>query len=465
MATSRSSFSLPTPLPFQREGISWLAPRRFAYLGDRMGLGKSLQLALAAKLHHPSSFPLVLCPAIAIPQWRKLLHAVWDGSALASPPTVVSFAALQNSVTFSSLRSTPWPIIIVDEAHALQSLTSQRSRNVLGETGLLHSTDAMWFASGTPAPRGDPRQLWPILYTTGQTALGFTEFQDRYCELQIKRKKYGSKVFETDELVRVLNADELRLHLKEFMLRRHENDVAPQMPKISVERIPLEVEPLSDDFFKEWFPTFATYHSHEAGFAAFTKLFQEGERMLAAAIQSGDASNEALMAQLAEKHEVKSALQVYGLQKVPLIVETVKAELDAGEYEKIVLVAKHRSVITELAAGLKGYGCATIYGGMTETRRQHAVDTFPKPDQRVRVIQIDAAGQALDGLQVAHQMILVEKSFLHGINEQAMKRINRLNSTRPAFVRDFYAENSFEARLHSTLNRRIRNTDAMFGYS
>ena len=55
--------------PYQEIGRDFLAARRHALLADAMRVGKTPQAILAAaKLS--ASKAIVVCPAIAVPQWR-----------------------------------------------------------------------------------------------------------------------------------------------------------------------------------------------------------------------------------------------------------------------------------------------------------------------------------------------------------------------------------------------------------
>lgn len=458
--------------PFQETGASFLLERRFAYLGDRMGLGKTPQIAVAAfrlkeRLRQKAAREgwrsawrcLVICPAIAIPQWQTAM-------ARAGVPhvEVVSFNQADKVDA-----GTVWSLIVVDEAHYLQGLDTQRSRVVLGTEGLIHRCDYMWFASGTPAPRGDPRQVWPIMYVTGTTPLTFEEWTEAFCEMKVKRKRYGDKVYgriiETIDCVGIKNAERLRAVLKPFLLRRHENDVMPDMPPLMIEPVPIAVPDLDEEFFQRWFPSYAAGHlDRKKGDDAFTALIRLGEDLLRNALAAEAAGNATEAAALMEKHEVRSVLQLNGLRKVKPLLELFKAELDAGAYEKLGIICKHKSVMREFHEGLADYGAEIIWGDQPPKKRHAAVSAFRNyPSKKVIVLQIDTAGTALDGLQVCNQAAMVEKSWIPGVNDQAWKRFHRFDTKSTVFGRDFYAVGTSDEQVNKVLARRSGQHDQMFG--
>jgi SNF2 family DNA or RNA helicase len=451
--------------PFQQKGVEFLRNRRFAYLADEMGLGKTAQLATAAAGHKRI---LTISPAVAVPQWRAALQRFatpcltsYDGQPCSMPViSSLSYNALQRSDTLSRTRSERWDILIVDEAHNLQSTTSARSKHVLGEAGLVHSAEKVWFASGTPAPRGDPRQLWPILFVTGQTRLDFRSFTATFCDLKHSIRKYGSRSFEHEELIGVKNKDELNAMLAPFMLRRTAKDVMPELPPIAVETVPLEVEDVSTEWLCRHFPD-----RIDSDTDALVSMFKLGEAMLVDALKQ-PGGFEPVMDALLQRYEVKSILHLLGLQKAKAVAPLVVEELARGEYQRIGLICVHRSAAEELYKAINdaGMAAAIISGDVPVARRHEQVQRFRAGRIRAIILQIHAAGTALDGLQCCNRVGLIEKTWIPGLNEQAIKRFHRFGSDRPVFVRDFYAAGTIDARLNSVLSRRIGFNDALFGY-
>src|ERR1035437_3779797 len=146
----------------QRVGAEWLQARSRAYLGDRPRVGKTLTLATAAK-EVRAKHVMVVCPAIVRTHWRETFGATNYAGKL----SVCSYSAIVNggeAMRQGLLGPGAPDVLILDEAHALKTMTSQRTRLVLGREGYARRIPIVWAASGTPVPR-HPGEMYAILST------------------------------------------------------------------------------------------------------------------------------------------------------------------------------------------------------------------------------------------------------------------------------------------------------------
>src|SRR5262249_20564409 len=153
---------LKTPLlPFQLDGIAFVAGAGRAVLADDMGLGKTIQgVGVAELLAREAGIRkvLVICPASLKSQWRNEIHRFCDRDVqLISGRTAERTAQYANHCFFTvcnyeqvlkdilSIEQTPWDLIILDEGQRIKNWEAKTSRVIKG----LKSRFAL-VLSGTP---------------------------------------------------------------------------------------------------------------------------------------------------------------------------------------------------------------------------------------------------------------------------------------------------------------------------
>eukprot|EP01134_Creolimax_fragrantissima_P003731 CFRG3731T1 len=171
-------------LPFQLEGVAWLISQEKTefhggILADEMGMGKTIQtIALLLSDVSPDKQNLIICPTVALLQWRnEIVNHVKDNglsvcvfhgpnrsdshkNLLAYNVVLSTYSVLESEYRretkgmsrqgemvkkASTLHQVQWHRIILDEAHNIKDRTSSSARAALS----LNST-AKWSLSGTP---------------------------------------------------------------------------------------------------------------------------------------------------------------------------------------------------------------------------------------------------------------------------------------------------------------------------
>lgn len=124
-----------------------------------------------------------------------------------------------------------------------------------------------------------------------------------------------------------------------------------------------------------------------------------------------------------------------GEAKVPAAVSHIKEILDS-EPGGVFVVAEHGDVIDGLIAGLRAYSPTTVRGGMSDARKQAAVDAFNNGDSRVLVGQITAAGVGLTlhGNGLNHRVVVVQLPWTPADLKQAEDRLHRIGQTNDVHV-------------------------------
>src|SRR5258708_1900126 len=241
---------------YQRVGAYWLANSKRALLGDKMGLGKTLEALVAIKLVDAKSI-LIVTLAISKWQWQdEIAHwlgeeaVVVDGSELqrkeliASRPkyVIIHYDMLRSAIVTPATKTRPskpavfadlvrrqWDVVIFDEAHKLQGRKSQQSKAADAVALRVPHTFEL---TGTPI-WDMPDSLWHLLHVLDPQVLSsYWNFVDKYCLTE--DTLWGKKVIGVNPLM----LPELKERISRYILQREKEDVAPELPKKIYTTIP-----------------------------------------------------------------------------------------------------------------------------------------------------------------------------------------------------------------------------------
>ncbi len=448
--------------PYQVKGAEFLASKFQALLADDMGLGKTCQTVLASDMVGAKKI-LIICPAVARINWQREYGywSIYDHdfkvcSSLDDEPSdqcIVSFEyATANQ---DKLFSMSWDLVIVDESHFIKEPEAQRTKAVYGKQGIVRKTLRIWCLSGTPAPN-NAAELWPMLFTFGATALSYDAFIHRYCNLKIAY--HGGRPHLQIIGTKKEAIPEIRTLLNKIMLRRLKEEVMKELPPISYED--LVVEPGPVDLANEM--SFAQYFFPDDRSEFLKEKLANEQRIVEEQVERLGFTKDGLKVLEGIADSVSTLRRFNGLQKVVPIAEMVAQELEAGAYEKIVIFAIHRDVIEGLRVRLAKYKAVTLYGKTSPAQRQKNIDKFQKnPKCRVFIGNIRAAGIAIT-LTAAHQVLLLESSFVPSENAQAIMRVHRRGQEFPVFVRVVGIAHSIDQRISNVLKRKTKELTAIF---
>ncbi|KAF5910909.1 hypothetical protein HPG69_000873, partial [Diceros bicornis minor] len=235
---------------YQVEGVNWLAQRfhcqNGCILGDEMGLGKTCQtialfIYLAGRLNDEGPF-LILCPLSVLSNWKEEMERFAPGlSCVTYAGDKEERAHLQQDLKQESrfhvllttyeiclkdasfLKSFPWSVLVVDEAHRLKNQSSLLHKT-LSEFSVVFSL----LLTGTPI-QNSLQELYSLL--------SFVE-PDLFCKEQVEDfvQRYQdiekeSKSGKFPSYKSCPRASELHKLLQPFLLRRVKAEVATELPK------------------------------------------------------------------------------------------------------------------------------------------------------------------------------------------------------------------------------------------
>ena len=360
----------------------------------------------------------MICSASVRPHWlrefttwsRREWHAqiVETTSEMVDPAAdliVCSYATARAPAIHRQLMARQFDVLILDEVQNLRTASAQQTRAVYGRRGdgadaLLERADHCWGLSGSIAPNGWARELYTHLRASGVTKLTPQGFDHRFHVL--KPTPWG------DVPVAHRNMAELKELLREVYLRRRVEEVAPDLPALTVVTTPIEAD------------TTALLEAEDAaGPRRAARRARRRRRRRGAPLlehASGDAVARLRHGTACSRCRARSPCCAMSSRPTPR--------------HKVVVFGVHRAVIRGLAEGLADFGAVSLEGATRPPDRQAAIDRFATdPTCRAFVAQVVAGGIGIS-LVAAHHVVMVESSW--AIADNARRSPAAGASVRPA---------------------------------
>lgn len=372
---------LPNVRAYQVEGADYLISRKRAILGDVMRLGKTCTAITAAREvvdDEGGGRVLIVCPSYVRGVWQAELERWWPkatyvtldgvskkriigsaGGHIADNLNIARAAIAHYDILHSwTDEIAKWDpmIIILDEAHLLQSERSQRSQ---AARAVSKDASYVWALTGTPLTNR-PKDLFNLADTVRPGIFGnFFSYGVRYCAGHKEEiATYPPKT--VWNFSGKSNLEELNWRLGTFMLRRTVEDVGLELPAKQRQSVWVDVP-------------------------------------AKARISFG-----------ASQTEIRRALDVSADAKLESVCALVKGHLDAGE--KVIIFAYRRNVADYIADQMRteGHAAEVVHGGTSHSNREHAILRAKDAGGPVAfVATIDAASVGID-LSFASLVVFAE---------------------------------------------------------
>lgn len=405
--------------PFQRQGVEWLFSRKSGLLGDQMGLGKTAQALCSL----PEGVPVVIvCPLVAkgvwayeARRWRPEYQITKISGksfrwAIAGEIVLVHYDVLPNVDALKDAFS--GTVLIVDEAHYAKSAKSLRYKRLMGMRAKIEAANGrVWLLTATPMMNRPP-ELWSVLELAGlETAFGHW---GQFCRaFSFVKGEYGS----TWGKANAAAADTL----KTVMLRRHREDVLPDLPRkmhqtLTVNNLDAEVKRICDE--------------------VLAKL-QEMGIDLTAAVENA-AETKLSGAAFTELSKARAALAT---AKIPHALELVEQYEEEGE--QVVVFSAHRAPVDALASR---EGWASITGDTDPDERVRIQQRFQAGELKGLAATIQACGVAVT-LTKAHHALFVDLVWTPAGNAQAEDRLVRIGQQSSVLIKRLIAEHPVDSRV------------------
>ncbi len=426
-------------LPYQLDGIAFVAGAGRAVLADEMGLGKTIQgIGVAELLARESRIErvLVITPTSLKSQWRDEIARFCDrdcqlvigGSAeRAEQYTQSAFFTLCNYEQvlrdIDMIERQPWDLIILDEGQRIKNWQAKTSQTVKR----LKSPFAL-VLTGTPLEnRLD--DLYSIIEFIDDRHLGPDfRFYNRHRVLDEKGRVLGYR-----------NLDQLRAKLSPLLLRRTRDQVLGELPPRSTEilRIPptQEQKDLHDG------------HQRTVSAIVNKRYLTEMDllRLQKALLMCRLAANGT---SLVDKQEPGYS------SKLETLAELLD-QLLAEPGRKIVLFSEWTSMLDliEPLIDKSGADYVRLDGSVPQKRRHTLVRRFlQEPD--CRLFLTTNAGSTGLNLQAANTVINVDLPWNPALLEQRIARAHRMGQTQPVQVYLLVTEDTLEENLLYTLSAK-----------
>ncbi|MGX5681214.1 DEAD/DEAH box helicase [Schumannella luteola] len=413
-------------------------------LADEPGLGKTAQALLAADASN--SFPLlVVVPNVVKTNWAReverwtpgrsatVVHGDGNDVDAFSDVVIVNYEILDRHVGWLSRFG--FKGMVVDEAHFIKNLKSERSKHVLALSRSIRATSpkALFIAlTGTPLINSieDFRAIWQFL--------GWIDDKKPLAPLMAKLEETGLTPADLGFF-----AEARRAVIDMGIVRRKKVDVAADIPARRIADIPVE---LDDELGR----------SIRAAEAALTKRLLD--RFARVRAIKPDATDEELIrvvahAELEESKGQETGENVFTMvRKIGQAKATLAADYTAQlarSVGKVVFFAKHIDVMDAAEDHFERVGLksVSIRGDQSPKARQEAIDAFTTdPEVSVVVASLTAAGVGLN-LQAASNVVLAELSWTNAEQTQAIDRVHRIGQELPVTAWRIIAAHTIDARI------------------
>lgn len=429
-------------------------------LADEPGLGKTAQSVLAASV--ADAYPLLaVVPNVVKMNWAReverwtphrratVIHGDGDSLDAFADVVVVNYDVLDRHMAW--LSTLGFRGMVVDEAHFIKNLQSQRSRNVLALADRIRSTapggnPLLLALTGTPLINDvdDFRAIWQFL--------GWIDGDKPSPDLLGKLEETGLTPADLG-----FYSEARRIVIDLGIVRRRKVDVAADLPAKRIADLPVE---LDDELGRSVRAAERELGNRLVG--RFRALVES--RNLRIGNLDDDLRDQFIRAvargELEESKSAKSGENVFtmvrriGQAKAGLAADYA-AQL-ARSVGKVVFFAKHIDVMDQAEAALAARDLRTVSlrGDQTALQRQAAIDAFNKdPDVAVAVCSLTAAGVGVN-LQAASNVVLAELSWTAAEQTQAIDRVHRIGQDEPVTAWRIIAAHTIDARIAELIDSK-----------
>jgi len=424
-------------------------------LADEPGLGKTAQSLLAASV--AGAYPLLaIVPNVVKMNWVRevelwtphrratVIHGDGDTLDAFADVVVVNYDVLDRHLAW--LGTLGFKGMVVDEAHFIKNLQSQRSKHVLSLAEQIRrrtpgNNPLLMALTGTPLINDvdDFRAIWQFL--------GWIDGDKPTAKLMQRLEETGltpaDAGFYTAARAAVIDMG---------IVRRRKVDVAADLPAKRIADLPVELDSelgrsiqkaereLGARLVKRFKALVAARHP-----GVKAPVLTEDER--AAYIRAVAHADLEESKGTTTGENVFTMVRKIGQAKAGLAADYA-AQL-AHSVGKVVFFAKHIDVMdaAEEIFAKRGLRTVSLRGDQSALARQAAIDSFnTDPEVAVVVCSLTAAGVGVN-LQAASNVVLAELSWTAAEQTQAIDRVHRIGQAEPVTAWRIIAAHTIDARI------------------
>lgn len=424
---------------FQMAGVEFLERANYsAALCDEQGLGKTVQVLQAVAHQKAALTPTlyVVKASLRLNWLNEMVNNGWlcskddpmdlpfillDGRSALLPGFkhyIVPFSLLDKYR--DRLCALGFKLIVVDESQNFSNMSTKRTQALLDIARVIPHKICM---SGTPI-LNRASEYFPVLHMIKPDHWqNYKRFINQWIEA---REVYNHETRKTTYKlagIQPTRRTEFFNRTALYMLRRRKRDVLRDLPKFRRNFVVVDVSETGmrqayNDQAQQLGDYIDSQHfTHDSG-------FQRSSKMLAFLMKM--------------RH-------ICGMAKAELCVEHANEFLESTEEsgDKLIIGCHHDDVMAELARALAPYDPILLPSGIDQIERVKRIDKFKLNGHRLCIAKILAQGEGLN-LQFCHQMIMLERMWNPGKEEQFEARIDRYGQTSPTTADYIVAKNTVD---------------------
>ncbi|MDO5567236.1 MAG: DEAD/DEAH box helicase, partial [Planctomycetia bacterium] len=417
-------------LPYQLDGIAFAAGAGRAILADDMGLGKTIQgIGVAELLTRVDTIKkvLIVCPATVKSQWKSEIKRFSNGRStqlvlgnsserfeLYNGPSFFTICNYEQVLRdLSSIETTTWDLIILDEGQRIKNWESKTTRAVKA----LRSKYAL-VLTGTPLENRLDDLYSIVQFIDDRRLLPAWHFFQRHRIVSDTGRIQGYK-----------NLDEVREQLAPIMLRRTRESVQLELPEKTTEIIRIPPTQQQKSLHDSYMQTACQIANKK--FLSEMDLLRL-QKMLLAARMSADSTF------LNTKESPGYSSKLDSLAE---LLERMFAE----ENRKIVLFSEWTTMLNLITPILERNGrkFVRLDGSVPQRARAQLVNEFQNNPDCSLFLTTNAGSVGLN-LQSANTVVNVDLPWNPAILEQRIGRAHRMGQKNPVQVFLLVTEGTIE---------------------
>ncbi|KAG9395120.1 DNA excision repair protein ERCC6 [Carpediemonas membranifera] len=454
-------------LPYQQQGVQWLASLYArgvgGILGDAMGLGKTVQVAVfLAALHISGQLgpTLVVCPLSVLGTWVRSLRTWWAplrvsvlhrSAGMAAEETLEAFSDQHVLVTtydgmkqhHGALRAVSWAYMVLDEGHVIRNPDALVTR--VAKSFNVHRRLVM---TGTPIQNGLD-ELWSLIDFVYPGRLGTLPVFRGEFQVPIRAGTFASATAVQIECARACSVA-LQSLVRPLLLRRTKAIVKSELPVKSEKLMFLKLSPLQESLYRTFLGT-EPILALKAGRPSGTHLYA-AVNVLRQICRHPDTLSDEVAARLGYHIGADRGFgDIQKSTKVQALFALMGKWRQRGDRVLVFMQSVTMLDIVEQALVQHEYSYRRIDGSTPVNKRNEYIDEFnaqPPGAQDIFafILTTRSCGVGVN-LLGANKVVILSPDWNPQVDEQARDRCWRLGQSRQVTVIRFVCRGTIEHRI------------------
>ena len=404
------------PFPFQYAGIAFLFPRNSAILADEMGLGKTMQAIATVRMLLRAGFiksVLIICPKPLVTNWQREFKSwapeitvaaingnqhqrAWHWKTETAMVKLANYELLTRDEGLVTAPENEFDLVILDEAQRIKNKANATSQ-------VVHRINRKrsWALTGTPIENG-------------------VEDLVGICEFAAKGAVSSG-----------MTAREMRVRVKDLILRRTKDVVMKDMPPRLMRDAELELLPEQQ----------ISYDGAE----------KDG------VLRLNDMGDE-----LTIKHVFELVLRLKQICNFDPVtgmsskIERLKADMEevAASGQKAIVFSQWVNSLEVIGRQLTDHRPLEYHGRIPSKQRDPILKEFKENPERNVLLMSYGAGAVGLNLQFCRYVFLFDRWWNPAIEDQAINRAHRIGAAGSVTITRMIMAGTIEQRIHQILEEK-----------